>query len=162
MLHRLVALSLALSLSSALAGQCANVSLPWGSGCGLTTPFGIPFLSCVGAPTVGNLSFALTTSAPCVSTCGFLLVGPCLPAPVAFPFGYGAGGMCGPSEAVCLLHVDPCVALPGVPTAGGYSFSTPIPNDPGVVGLHLCAQGVPLCSAVPCLAATQGVSVTVQ
>lgn len=159
---RLVAVSLTLSLSSALAGQCVNVSLPWGSGCGLFTPFGIPVLSCSGAPTVGNLSFGLTTTAPCTSNAGFLLVGNCLPAPITITSGYGAGGICGPSEAYCALQVDPCLVLVGVPTAGGYAFSTPIPNDPGLVGLQLCAQGVPVCSQIPCFAATQGMSVTVQ
>jgi hypothetical protein len=159
---RLVAWSLACVCSSALLGQCSNVSLPWGSGCGGFSPFGIPVLSCAGSPTVGNLAFGLTTTAPCASSSGFLLVGPCLSAPLVITSGHGPGGICGPSQAVCALHVDPCLVLTGAPTGGGYAFSTPIPNDAGLVGLALCAQGVPVCAAEPCFAATQGVRVVVQ
>ncbi len=153
---------LACLLSTTLVGQCSNVTQPFGSGCGLFTPFGIPVLTCVGTPTVGNLGFGLLTTAPCVSNASLLLLGPCLPAPVVITSGFGPGGICGPSQATCMLSLDPGLILIGTPTAGGYTFSTPIPNDAGLVGLRLCAQGAPLCTALPCIAASQGISVTVQ
>jgi hypothetical protein len=159
---RRAALALLLSgLASATSvAQCVNVSVPMGSGCGFSTPFGIPVVSCTGAPSIGNASFGFTTSTPCpgVPTAGALLVGTCLPSPIQFLDGPSTG-LC-ISQAVCALWVSPIVFLTGLPQAGGFAFPTPIPNDPQLVGLQLCVQGAHTCSGLSCLSATNAVGVT--
>lgn len=144
-----------------MSGQCTYVSFPMGSGCGSSTPWGIPVVSCSGVPSLGNGSFGFTTTAPCVGVpvVGLLLVGVCLPAPIVFTSG-AASGLC-VSEAVCALHVNAIVMLPGFPMAGGFGFSTPIPNDPLLVGLQLCVQGAHTCSGLPCVSGTNALRVTV-
>ncbi len=147
-----------------IVAQCVNISIPQGSGCGYVTPFGIPVASCNGAPSIGNASFGFTTTAPCLAagnaTAGLLLIGLCLPAPIAITTGFGPGGVCGPSQALCALYVNVIGVAVGVAQAGGFAFPTPVPNDPGLVGLQLCVQGANVCSGGPCVSATQGVRVT--
>ena len=150
----------ALVAAAPVSAQCTYVSFPLGSGCGFSSTGGIPVLSCFGAPSIGNASFGFTTTAPClgVPVVGLLLVGLCLPAPVVFT--NPASGLC-LSQVVCALYVDAIVMLPGLPYAGGFAFSTPVPNDPQLVGLELCIQGAHTCSALSCVSGTNALRVTV-
>ena len=159
-LRAAVSLLSALVASTPVSAQCVAHSFPMGSGCGYSTPWGIPVASCSGAPSIGSASFGFTTTAPCIGVpvAGVLLVGLCLPAPLVFTSG-AATGLC-VSEAVCALYVNPIVMLPGLPQAGGFAFSTPIPNDPQLVGLQLCVQGAHTCSGLPCLSGTNAIRVT--
>jgi len=156
-----------LLFAGGLLGQCQNVSLPGGSGCGAFTPFGIPFLNCLGAPTIGNAGFGFTATAPCsggpVNGAALLLRGVCRAVPLV-QFNYGPGGMCGPSQAVCALHVDIAAVVPGTLASGGaqFSYSVPVPNVPQLVGLQLCVQHAHACDTVNCIAASHGVRVTLQ
>lgn len=153
-------LLLALAVAAPLSAQCVPYTFPMGSGCGYTTPWGIPVASCSGTPSIGNASFGFTTTAPCIGVpvAGVLLVGFCRPTPLLFTSG-ATSGLC-VSEAVCALHVNPVVFLTGLPQAGGFAFTAPIPNSPQLVGLQLCVQGAHTCSGLPCLSGTNAVRVT--
>ena len=152
----------ALSLVPALPGQCQLASSQGGSGCGGFAPFGVPFLSCAGAPALGNAGFGFTATAPCsggqVNGAALLLLGVCRTTPLPLT-NYGAGGMCGPSQAVCALFVDFVALAPG-----GFQFAhgVPVPNAPALVGLQLCAQHAHTCDVVNCIAASHAVRVTIQ
>ncbi|MEZ5965481.1 MAG: hypothetical protein R3F56_16730 [Planctomycetota bacterium] len=147
-----------------VSAQCLNLGTPGLNGCGTSTPFGIPTLACVGTPTIGNLTFGMTANVPCTFSSGFLLVGACLASPIVIRSGFGPGGFCGPSQAPCAIQVDlaTTVAIAGLPRAGGYTFSLPIPNDPRLAGLRVCAQETNLCAITGggCIAASQGVALT--
>lgn len=163
MFRAAVSFLLVLMVVAPASAQCANVSLPGGSGCGPVTPFGIPIVSCSGLPAVGNASFGFNTAAVCFSglpAVGFLVAGQCLPAPLALS-GFGPGGFCGPSQAFCALWVNPEVTLGGTPSGSGFSFPVPIPNSPLLVGAQLCLQGVTICTGVPCVSLSNAVSVTI-
>jgi hypothetical protein len=158
------ALVAAACLTLPSAAQCTLASGPYGSGCGGFTPFGIPVVTCSGAPTIGNPGFGFTTTAPCfpAPTSAVILVGTCRTTPIVFASGYGAGGLCGPSMAVCAQYLDIVTWFLGTPQAGGFAFATPVPNVPQLVGLQLCVQGAHVCPGVPCLAVTNAMRVTLQ
>jgi hypothetical protein len=143
-----------------MAAQCV-FSPPGGSGCGISTPFLIPTIACSGAPSIGNQSFALTTTAPCVGSpsSGLLLIGNCLPSPIQFTDG-PATGLC-VAQAFCALYLDPCVVLIGAPTGSGFAYQLPVPANPQFVGLQLCVQGAHTCTGLSCVSATNNVQVTV-
>jgi hypothetical protein len=157
----------ALLLAGTLVGQCQNASLPGGSGCGDFTPFGIPFVFCSGAPTIGNTGFGFTATAQCSGGysqgAALMLLGACRAVPSALT-NYGSGGMCGPSQAFCALYVDVAAVVPGVLAPGGQQFSyvVPVPNAPPLVGLQLCVQHAHACATLNCIAASHGVRVTIQ
>ncbi len=157
----------ALSFAHALPGQCQLASSQGGSGCGGYTPFGIPFLSCAGSPAIGNAGFGFTATAPCsggpVNGAALLLLGVCRATPLPLT-NYGAGGMCGPSQALCALFVDFVALVPGALAPGGFQFAygVPVPNAPPLVGLQLCAQHEHTCDVVNCIAASHAVRVTIQ
>jgi hypothetical protein len=142
------------------AAQC-TFSTPMASGCGHSSPFGIPVIGCNSAPLVGNQSFAITTTAPCIGspTAGLLLIGNCLPAPIQILNG-PATGIC-VAEAFCALYLDPCVVLVGASTGGGFRYDLPIPAIPQLAGLQLCLQGAHTCTGMSCIAATNNARVTV-
>lgn len=158
-LRSLASLLVAVVGAASTSAQCVNHSAPWGSGCGYSTPFGIPVASCNGAPSIGNASFGFTTTAPCVGVpvFGVLLVGFCLPSPIQFT--NPSSGLC-VAESFCALYVNAVVMLPGLPSAGAFAYSTPIPNDPQLVGLQLCVQGAHTCSGLSCLSGTNAIGVT--
>jgi hypothetical protein len=168
-MKRIAVPSLVAVIASAggLLGQCQNVSLPGGSGCGYATPFGIPFVFCSGVPTIGNTGFGFTATAQCSG--GFsqgaalMLLGTCRATPLPLN-NYGPGGMCGPSQAFCALYVDVAAVVPGVIAPGGQQFSyvVPVPNAPPLVGLQLCVQHAHACATLNCIAASHGVRVTIQ
>ncbi len=160
LLRALVSFALVVVAAAPLAAQCVNAGLPFGSGCGHSTPFGIPVASCAGAPSLGNPTFGFNTTAPCIASGGLLLLGPCLPAPFVFTSGFGPGGLCGPSEATCALFVDPVCVLTGIAQGSGFLFPAPVPNHPSLVGLQLCVQGANICSGMGCIAMTQGIQFT--
>lgn len=160
LLRAVASLFPAIVAAATVSAQCALQSFPMGSGCGYSTPWGIPVVSCSGVPSIGNAGFGFTTTAPCIGVpvVGLLLVGVCLPSPVVFTNG-PASGLC-VSEAVCALFVDTVVMLPGVAQAGGFAFSTPVPSAPQLIGLQLCVQGAHTCSGLPCVSGTNSVRVT--
>jgi hypothetical protein len=142
------------------------VAAPGLNGCGFSTPWGIPTIACVGAPQIGNPSFAVTANVPCAAgapTAALLLVGICRSPSLLIRGPFGAGGFCGPTEAVCALFVEPVLfTLPGSPRAGGFDFAMPLPNDPGLRGLTACVQEANLCPVQggACVAASQGIAIT--
>lgn len=151
-------------LAPSLAAQCRDVGSRGGSGCGLSTPFGIPTLSCVGTPRIGNQSFTMSANVPCNATASLLMVGACLGTPIVIRGPFGAGGFCGPAEAVCAAFVDltSAIAILGSPQGGSFVFSLPIPNDPALRGVTLCTQEVNVCSLPggSCVGASHGVAIT--
>lgn len=155
---------LAAGLATSLAAQCGFVSSPGGSGCGSSTPFGIPTIACAGQPQLGNQSFAVTARVPCAMSASALLLGNCLVTPHLIRGPFGANGFCGPTEAVCALYVDVAlsVVIPGTAISGGASFAIPVPNDPGLRSLRFCAQEWNLCTLPTgsCLGASQAISIT--
>jgi hypothetical protein len=154
------ALLLAVLAPTHAVAQCVY-STPGATGCGPSSPFWIPMISCNGAPSIGNPTFGVTTSTPCIGTpnAGLLLVGACLPAPIQFTSG-PATGLC-VAEAFCALYLDPCVVLMGTLSSGGFTYSLPVPNNPLFVGIQLCMQGVHTCTGMSCVGATNNVRVTV-
>ena len=153
------------SVAAPLQAQCVNLAPPGGNGCGNSTPFGIPTLTCFGSPQIGNPTFGFTANVPCASSNGTLLIGACRTTPLLITGPFGAGGFCGPTQAVCALFVDPLAmaSLPGQVQVGGFVFALPIPNDPRLLGARVCAQEANLC-AIPggfCVGASQGIEITV-
>ncbi len=153
-------------LAASVPAQCTLLSSPGGSGCGWSTPFGIPTIQCVGSPQLGNQSFAITANVPCPMVVSALMLGACRSAPLVIRSPFGVGGFCGPAEAVCALFLDPSAAVlvPGTPRAGGASFAIPVPNDPSLANLGFCAQELNLCAMAGgvCLGASNAISVTVR
>lgn len=151
-------------LTASAASQCVVVGSVGGSGCGVSTPFGIPRVTCNSQPVLGNAAFAVDAAVPCPASAGILLIGACLPQAQVIRGPFGFGGFCGPTESVCALFVDPqgAIAISGFVTPGGYSFPLPIPNDPGLAGLRLCAQQAGLCSFAQgsCIHASHGMQIT--
>ena len=120
-------------------------------------------VTCNGAPTIGNVAFGFATTAPCAQPAnGLLLVGAWRATPIVFTSGFGPGGWCGPSMATCAQYLDIVAAFVGAPQPGGFTFATPVPNAPPLVGLQFCVQGAHLCPAVPCIAVTNAVRVILQ
>jgi len=152
--------ALAVVAASHAVAQCTNASIPAATGCGWSMPFGIPTVSCAGSPTIGNATFTVTSSPQCLGTAtvGILVVGTCRPA-LLLPMGPGAA--CGPTQATCAQYVDIITAIPGTVSAGGFSFSTPIPNIPQLAGLQLCAQSALFCTG-GCVAVSNGLRITLQ
>jgi hypothetical protein len=152
------------ALAAHSAAQCTNVSVPGASGCGIMTPFGIPVITCNGAPTVGSSTFGFTTTQACFGTgtplLGFVLAGSCLTTPQ--PLASLGALMCGPSQAFCALYVNPVATLGGTPSGTGFSFPLPIPSSPQLVGVQICAQGAHICTTGPCVSASNAISVVVQ
>ena len=150
------------------SAQCTLFGSPGGSGCGFSTPWGIPTIRCSGAPTVGNQSYAIEASIPCQTAAPLLMLGSCQPTPLRIGGPFGAGGFCGPTEASCLLFVGPSIyaGVPGVSTAppSGFRFALPIPADPALRGGIVCAQMFTLCATTggACIGASHGLSVQVQ
>lgn len=143
--------------------QCTLHSSPGGSGCGTSTPFGIPTIACVGSPQIGNAAFGVTANVPCTMTASALLLGACRTQPFVIRSPFGVGGFCGPAEAVCALFVDETAAIvvSGTPRAGGANFAVPVPNDPLLVGVRFCAQEFNLC-AMPggaCIGASNAIAI---
>jgi hypothetical protein len=153
-----------LAVAAPLDAQCVDLALPGANGCGTSTPFGIPRIACVGAPTIGNAAFAVDAIVPCTASAAALLVGGCLPQAIPIRGPFGNGGFCGPTQAPCLLFVDPAFVWPltGVAQTGGFRFALPIPNDAGLRGLRICAQEAGVCMPPigPCIHASQGISIT--
>jgi hypothetical protein len=139
--------------------QCVPQSWPMGSGCGFSTPWGVPIAQCTGQPTIGNAAFGFTSSTQCVGApvTAILLVGTCLTPPVLFT--NPSSGLC-LSEAVCALHVNPIAVVPGVLQGGSFAYATPIPNVPQFVGLQVCVQSAHWCTGLPCIMASNAVRVT--
>jgi hypothetical protein len=150
------------------SAQCTLYGSPGGSGCGFSTPWGIPTIRCSGAPTVGNQSYAIEANIPCQTTAPMLMLGSCLAPPYRIGGPFGAGGFCGPTEASCLLFIGPRIyaGVPGVSTAppSGFRFALPIPADPALRGGVVCAQLFTLCATMggTCLGASHGLFVQVQ
>lgn len=150
------------------SAQCTIYGSPGGSGCGSSTPWGIPTIRCSGAPTVGNQSYAIEASIPCQTTAPMLMLGGCLPVPYRITGPFGAGGFCGPTEASCLLFVGPSIfaAVPGSSTTPpyGFRFALPIPADPALRGSAVCAQLFTFCATTggACIGASHGLFVQVQ
>jgi hypothetical protein len=148
--------------------QCTLFGSVGGSGCGFSTPWGIPSIRCSGAPTVGNAGFAIEANIPCQTTTPLLMLGSCQPVPIRITGPFGAGGFCGPTEATCLLFVGPSIfaAASGTSTTppNGFSFALPIPSDPALRGGVVCAQLFTFCATTggACLGASHGISVQVQ
>jgi hypothetical protein len=157
-------LAIGLLLRSAEA-QCTSLGIAGATGCGLL-PDTAPSFFCVGAPTVGNSTFALNTLVLCNPSPALLFVGTCQPSPVAVSGPFGTNGFCAPGAAGCLVFVGPTIfaTLPGQPSALGFFFFLPIPNDPILSGTTFCVQEVNLCLLTPgpCLAVSQGASITIQ
>ncbi|HET6204280.1 MAG TPA: hypothetical protein VFI25_15920 [Planctomycetota bacterium] len=151
-------------LSPAASAQCATLGTPGSTGCGLGAT-SAPVISCGGTPSVGNGSFVVTATIACVSSPPLLLVGTCLPAPVSVPGPFGTNGFCGPSGGGCLAYVGPSffLAIPGIPTGGGFSFSLGIPNDPSLLGATVCVQEANLCILFvgQCVGVSHALSITV-
>jgi hypothetical protein len=150
------------------SAQCTPYGSIGGSGCGFSTPWGIPTIRCAGAPTVGNQSYAIEANIPCQTATPILMLGGCLATPYRIPGPFGAGGFCGPTEASCLLFVGPAIyaSVAGVSTTPpyGFRFALPIPADPALRGSVVCAQLFAPC-AIPggaCLGASHGLFVQVQ
>lgn len=152
------------AVAAPLAAQCRDLGLRGGSGCGLSTPWGIPTMSCSGTPQIGNQAFAMSANVPCTATGAVLMVGACLAAPIVIRGPWGPGGFCGPAEAVCAVFVDlaSAVAIPGAPRVGGFTFPLPIPNDASLRGLTVCTQEVNVCAITSgaCVGASHGVAIT--
>lgn len=158
---------LLLLLPCALPAQCIDMAPAGLNGCGFFTPFGIPVLRCDNAPMHGNSGFVLSSTAPCNVSIGVLVAGLCPPGSVVVRGPFGAGGFCGPSMATCALFVDTAASamIPGTLAQGLFTFPVPIPADPRLVGARFCGQAFELCAHSPgavCIAASQGVAVTVQ
>lgn len=143
-----------LLLASSAPAQCANLALPGQSGCGHSTPGGMPAISCAGAPAVGNVAFGVSASIPCLASFPVLPVGTCLPSPLLITGPFGAGGFCGPPTA-------PCLAFVGLTT---FLVLPPIPNNPTLAGTTVCVQEANLClqPGGSCIGASQGLSITVR
>src|SRR5262245_13587450 len=152
-------------LAPSSAAQCTPLGTPGQTGCGLSATTANQLL-CVDVPTVGNPNFAINTIVQCNPGPPLLLIGPCLPTPIAVPGPYGTNGFCGPSAAGCFAYVGPNIflALPGTPSALGFWFALPIPNDPTLIGGTVCVQEVNFCILFvgQCLAVSNGMSITVQ
>jgi hypothetical protein len=163
----LLATVAAASLVAVARAQCTNLGIPQASGCGNSTPFEIPTISCSGSPTLGNAAFAVGAIVPCASSAPILVVGTCLPSPAPLSGPFGVGGFCGPAMSLCIPWVGPTIygAVPGVAVTPPlfWTFPIPIPNDPTVQGANVCIQEANLCG-IPggfCIGASQGISVTV-
>ena len=152
-------------LAPPAAAQCTTLGLPGQTGCGLGTT-SAPSISCLGIPSVGNSSFAVAASIPCLPSPPLLLVGTCLPAPVAVPGPFGTNGFCNPGAGGCLAFVGPTIflAIPAVATTGGFFFPLPIPNDPTLLGATVCVQEANLCILFvgSCVGVSNGISIAVQ
>jgi hypothetical protein len=152
-------------LAGTSAAQCTPLGTPGQTGCGLSATTANTLI-CTDVPTIGNANFAINTIVQCNPGPPLLLIGPCLPAPIAVPGPYGTNGFCGPSAAGCFAYVGPSIflALPGTPSALGFWFALPIPNDPSLIGGTVCVQEVNFCILFvgQCLAVSNGMSITVQ
>lgn len=159
----LLALGTALLIAAVTRAQCTLHSSPGGSGCGTSTPFGIPTITCVGSPQLGNAAFGVTANVPCVMTVSALLLGPCRAQPFVIRSPFGVGGFCGPAEALCALFVDAAtsIVVPGTPRTGGAAFAVPVPNDPRIVGALFCAQEFNLCTMPggACIGASNAIAI---
>lgn len=150
-------------LTVAGRAQCTLHSSPGGSGCGTATPWGIPTITCVGSPQLGNAAFGVTANVPCAMTASALLLGPCRVQPFVIRSPFGVGGFCGPAEALCALFVDAAssIVVPGTPRTGGATFAVPVPNDPRIVGVLFCAQEFNLCTIQggACIGASNAIAI---
>jgi hypothetical protein len=159
----LFAILLLAVLGAGARAQCVDLGTPALTGCGAGAY--APALYCIGSPpSVGNPNFGLIGGIGAFGGPGILVLGPCpTPTPIAGPFGTNA--FCAPAPLGCTAFVDPAVSalLVGLPGGASNYYPLPIPNDPSLVGLTLCAQQIYLALLAVgfCIEVTNGVEITV-